>query len=229
MCSMTENWMATVSEQPVTQEPAAAPESVLLGARLREFRHARRMSLRGLATAAGVSAGHLSEIEHGTANVSVGSLRKLTDVLGLTIADLFDPEAATGHRLIHGEDRPQISMAHGVRKYLISQRPLQHLEIYSGEFDPGAYTSESAYTHGDSQEIVVVIRGFLTAELDGEPVELRPGSSLEFRSSTPHRLVNGPEPAEVLWIISPPTSPSESLPTPCTPLRATPHHQGDTP
>jgi len=36
--------------------------------------------------------------------------------------------------------------------------------------------------------------------------ELCTGDSIDYRSSTPHRLTNiGGEPAEVMWIISPPS------------------------
>ena len=43
-------------------------------------------------------------------------------------------------------------------------------------------------------------------ELGGELFELEHGDSIDYRSSTPHRVVNtGPERAEVLWIISPPS------------------------
>jgi hypothetical protein len=43
-------------------------------------------------------------------------------------------------------------------------------------------------------------------ELGGDLLELSSGDSIDYRSSTPHRIVNtGEERAEVMWIISPPS------------------------
>jgi mannose-6-phosphate isomerase-like protein (cupin superfamily) len=51
-----------------------------------------------------------------------------------------------------------------------------------------------------------VLSGTVELELGGELFELEEGDSVDYRSSTPHRVVNtGQERAEVLWIISPPS------------------------
>lgn len=204
--------MYHLSAQPDAALSEEASERVRLGARIRRFRQGRRLTLRALAAASDISPGFLSQVERGTANMSVGSLRRLAEALGVTLVDLFDPDTATGHRLVHAEERPELTMALGVRKYLVSQRPLQHVEVYQLEFEPGASTADSPYRHGDSQEIVVVIRGTMTAELGEEELTLRPGSSVDYRSSTPHRLTCGDEPAEVLWVISPPATPGDESP-----------------
>jgi quercetin dioxygenase-like cupin family protein len=60
--------------------------------------------------------------------------------------------------------------------------------------------------HGHSEEIVLVLRGQLTAYVGDEEHVLREGDSLHFMSSTPHRGVNaGSEIVHALWIISPPS------------------------
>ncbi|MFF4757666.1 helix-turn-helix domain-containing protein [Streptomyces sp. NPDC001292] len=177
-----------------------------LGARIREYRLMRRMSLRALGEAAQASPGFLSQLERGQVNCSIGMLRRIAVALGLTVADLFDQDGRPGPRVVRRADRPMLHTAPGSRKLLISQRPLSHLEVYAGEFDPGASTGDDAYTHGDSQEILLVISGAVRVELDGRAHDLEAGDSIEYRSSVPHRVVNGhEEPAEILWIISPPT------------------------
>lgn len=185
---------------------AADAADVALGARIREYRTMRRMSLRALGEAAGASPGFLSQLERGQVNASIGTLRRIAAALGLTMADLFDQDSAPGPRVVRRADRPTLHAAPGSRKYLVSQRPLSHLEVYAGEFDPGASTGDEAYTHGDSQEILLVLSGAVRVELDGRAHDLEAGDSIEYRSSVPHRVVNHREaPAEVLWIVSPPT------------------------
>lgn len=58
-------------------------QTAKIGARLRELRAERNMSLGDLATAAEVSKGHLSSIEHGLAAITVQTISRLAKGLGL--------------------------------------------------------------------------------------------------------------------------------------------------
>ncbi|WP_336215150.1 helix-turn-helix domain-containing protein [Nonomuraea sp. LPB2021202275-12-8] len=185
-------------------------ETTRLGARIKAYRNLRQMTVRGLAGEAKASPSFISQLERGRTSASIGMLRRIAGALGLTVADLFNDEEEAGHRVVRRAERPELHPAPGTRKYLISQRPLQNLEVYAGEFDPGASTGAEPYTHGDSQEILLVLRGQVTVLLG--PAEtapsrvLEPGDSVEYRTSVPHRVVNeGDEVAEILWVISPPT------------------------
>ena len=92
---------------------------------------------------------------------------------------------------------------------MLSPRPLSHIEIFAGEFDPGESTGEEPYNHGDSQEFLIVIRGSVDQQIDGRSHILEAGDTIEYRSSQMHRTVNiGDEVAEVHWIVSPVTVPN---------------------
>ena len=73
-------------------------------------------------------------------------------------------------------------------------------------------SAEEAYTHGDAQEFLIVQAGRVTLWLGAPPGkpeqhELGAGDSIEYRTSTPHRIAaDAAAGAEVLWVISPPTS-----------------------
>jgi len=182
-----------------------------LGARIRAYRTMRKMSLRSLAEFAGASASFISQLERGHTSASVGMLRRIAGCLGLTMADLFNEEATADPQVLRHADRSELPAGPGVRKFLISRRPVQNVEIYSGQFEPGASTGPNPYTHGDAQEFLLVLDGRITLWL-GEPGReeehrLAIGDSIEYRTSSPHRLdTAGDAAAEVLWIISPPTS-----------------------
>lgn len=60
-----------------------------VGSRLREQRAARGASLRDIAAGAGISAGHLSDIEQGNSHASLPVLLRLCRALHLPIADLL--------------------------------------------------------------------------------------------------------------------------------------------
>jgi transcriptional regulator with XRE-family HTH domain len=186
-------------------EGGSSPEESL-GARIREFRLARRMSLRALASQAQTSPGFLSQLERGQVNASISTLRKLVEGLGITLPDLFTDEDTNRPKVLRRAERPEIHASNLTSKYLLSQKPLRNLEVYAGELLPGGDAGE-AFTHGDAQEMLVVAAGSVTLELAGTEYPLDVGDSAEYRTSTPHTLRNnGEHPAEVLWIISPPTS-----------------------
>jgi transcriptional regulator with XRE-family HTH domain len=185
-------------------EREPSPEE-FLGARIREFRLARRMTLRALASQAQTSAGFLSQLERGQVNASIGTLRRLAEGLGITLPDLFTDEDANRPKVLRRAERPEIHASNLTSKYLLSQKPLRNLEVYAGGLLPGGDAGE-AFTHGDAQEMLVVVAGSVTLELAGTEYPLDVGDSAEYRTSTPHTVRNNSEyPAEVLWIISPPT------------------------
>ncbi|WP_193045529.1 helix-turn-helix domain-containing protein [Mycolicibacterium baixiangningiae] len=166
----------------------------------------RKLSLRDLAGRAKISPGFLSQLERGQVNASVGTLRRLAEELGITLPDLFGDHRAQGARILRKAERPEIHVSDLSAKYLLSQKPLMNLEVYSAEFAPGGSAGE-AYVHGDSQEVLIVVSGCLALELDGKLHRLDAGDSAEYRTSIPHTVHNHSDTsAELLWIVSPPTA-----------------------
>ena len=189
--------------------PSSAPDAtteVDVGERLRAIRRSRRATLRTIAARSGLSESFLSQVERGRSSASIASLRRIADALGVSMADLFGPDGVPGPRVLRRDERPALSFGILGRKLLLTPRPLHHLEVFAGELEIGGSTGEQPYAHGDSEELFVVLSGTVQLELGGELFELEKGDSIDYRSSTPHRISNvGPELAEVMWIISPPS------------------------
>ena len=186
--------------------PEVAETEVEVGERLRELRRFRRATLRTIADRSGLSESFLSQVERGRSSASIASLRRIADALGVSMADLFEPDGPPGPRVLKRENRPSLSFGVLGRKLLLTPKPLNHLEVFAGELEVGGSTGEQPYAHGDSEELFVVISGSVQLELGGERFELENGDSIDYRSSTPHRVTNtGQELAEVMWIISPPS------------------------
>src|SRR5215471_15377994 len=189
--------------------PSSAPDvstEVDVGERLRAIRRARRCTLRTVAMRSGLSESFLSQVERGRSSASIASLRRIADALGVSMADLFEPDGVPGPKVIRRQDRPALAFGVLGKKSLLTPKPLHHLEVFVGELEVGGSTGEQPYVHGDSEELVVVISGSVQLELGGELFDLESGDSIDYRSSTPHRISNtGQEVAEVMWIISPPS------------------------
>ena len=182
-------------------------QRVDVGERLRAIRRRRHATLKTVADRAELSESFLSQVERGRANASVASLRRIAAALGVNVSDLFEPNGSTSRpRVLRREARPNLTFGTLGQKYMLTPRPLEHLQVIIGEFDAGGSTGDEPYTHGDSEELLVVLTGIVSLQLGTEMFELATGDSIDYRSSTPHRLTNiGGEPAEVMWIISPPS------------------------
>lgn len=190
----------------MTVDVASTGERVLLGMRINEVRVQRRMSLREVGSRAEVSASFLSQVERGQSGASVSTLMRIAAALGVSVSDLFAPESPHVASLVRRGDRPVIDSGAGFRKSLVSQRPIRHIEACIGEFEPGGSTGE-LYTHGDSQEIILVLQGDVSVTLDTRTYALSQGDSLEYQTSIPHGITNtGSTTAEVLYMVSPSTA-----------------------
>lgn len=176
-----------------------------VGSKVRAYRQMRKMTLRTLAEQAEVSVSFLSQLERGASGASIPTLRMVAEALGLTLADLFSDETASPHRVLRMADRPTISTP-SVDKFMLTRRPLQNMEVLEGVVHPGGTVGSRSYTHGDSQELLLVLSGTIRLVLNDEEYLLTAGDSAEYRSSFTHSVINETdEDVRVLWIISPPS------------------------
>ena len=191
----------------MSSQASVEETGVDVGERLRAIRRLRRATLKTVADRAELSESFLSQVERGRANASIGSLKRIAGALGVTVADLFEPNGSTSRpRVLRREGRPALTFGTLGRKYMLTPRPLDHLQVIVGELEAGGSTGDEPYTHGDSEELLVVLAGVVSLQLGTEMFELSTGDSIDYRSSIPHRLTNiGGDSAEVMWIISPPS------------------------
>ena len=177
-----------------------------LGERLRAIRVLRRRTLKDVATAAGVSESFVSQVERGRTSASVATLQRLSAALGIEVSDLFAADGLPRPRVLRREARQPVAWGELGRKSLLTPKPFHSLEVVAAEFAPGGSTGDEPYTHGDSEELLLVLSGRVHVQLGTEVYDLRTGDSVHYRSSTPHRVSNpGDESAEVLFVISPPS------------------------
>ena len=141
----------------------------------------------------------------GGAGLLAGRTGVASAALDLAISDLFAPDSSRP-RVLRRDDRSELAFGRLARKSLLTPKPFETLEVVSATFEAGGSTGDEPYTHGDSEELLVVLEGVVSLQLGSEVFELSTGDSIDYRSSVPHRLVNiGGDPAEVMWIISPPS------------------------
>jgi transcriptional regulator with XRE-family HTH domain len=178
---------------------------VELGERLRAIRQLRRRTLKEIASAAGISESFLSQLERGRTNATIATLQRLATALGIQVSDLFT-SGSPRPRALRREAREFVGWGELGRKALLTPKPFGALEVVVAQFEPGGSTGGEPYTHGDSEELLIVVAGRVHVQLGTEIHDLRAGDSVHYESSTPHRVTNAAdETAEVLFVISPPS------------------------
>lgn len=195
-----------MSEAATARRADRNGDPLALGERLRAMRLLRRLTLKDVAEWAGVSESFVSQLERGRTSASVATLQRLAGALGIEISDLFADAKPDGPRVLRRRERQLLEWGHLGRKALLTPKPFHSLEVVAAAFDPGGSTGDEPYTHGDSEELLLVLSGRVHLQLGGELLDLDTGDSVNYRSSTPHRVSNtGDAPAEVLFVISPPS------------------------
>lgn len=183
---------------------SAPPESSLLpGQRFRRLRTRRGLSLAQVARATGVSVGFLSALERGQMRSSIATLRRIARFFRTNILSLFEA-AGDNPRLVRPDQRKILETTPDVRMELLAWGQTV-MEPHLFRIKPGGGSGEP-YSH-EGEEFLHVLRGNFEIWLDAkEHYQLKPGDSLYFESSTPHRWKNpGRSETWVLWINTPPT------------------------
>lgn len=173
-----------------------------IGPKVRQLRRQKNLSLQQLAERSGVSAAAIHKLERNGMVPTITTLMKLATALNRPVAYFVEEEPVD-----HAEHIP----ANARKKVHTSKRGLR-LESVSGPYgrffmagamarvEPGADSGPKPMEH-PGEELVYVIDGSLTFEVEGQEYALRRGDALHFRTDRPHRWRNpGARPARALWM-----------------------------
>jgi quercetin dioxygenase-like cupin family protein len=163
-----------------------------LGAKVREVRQQKGLSLQRLADRAGVSAAAIYRIEQGNMVPTITTLMKLAVALNRPVS-FFVNEYVADKPVVH-------TIASGRQPVATSKRGLELQGITGpyGQFllagaiaviDPGAESGPEPMVH-PGEELVHLLDGRLEFTVDDEKYSLDPGDSLHFRTDRPHQWRN---------------------------------------
>lgn len=175
-----------------------------IGIRLAALREERRLSVRALGEAAGVTGGFISQVENGHVMPSIASLLRIASALNVRVADFFERPEAQGDIRRPGERTVYRYDEHGVLDEVISDDPSGEVEVLHTRIEPDGGTGEGVYVHGTRVEVVYVLSGELMLGLDEKRLTLKAGDSVTFSGEVPHGVWNrSTEGAEAMWITAP--------------------------
>ena len=187
--------------------PAApAPPELQLGPRIRALRQARNVTLRELATRAGVTESFLSQVEREVTSPSIASVQRIARALDLAIAELFTEEASRG-KVVRRAERRRIEYPglNAVDEFLTAGMSGK-VQVILSTIEPGGGTGDEPYTHDSDEEVVIVLSGQLELWVADERYVLEEGDSIAYSSRLPHRNVNSSDgQTTVLFCVTPPS------------------------
>jgi transcriptional regulator with XRE-family HTH domain len=173
-----------------------------VAARLRELRRERGVTLATLADWTGISAAHLSRMEKGERQPSIGSLIQLARAYGVSLGELVGDERPREHHVVRGAAAPVHEGPDGPYAMMTGLGPRSALEAVRLELT--ADRPERVAVHA-GEEWVYVVRGRIVARIGEEEVSLVAGDALHFDAAARHSLWSREEPATVLIVsVAPP-------------------------
>ena len=180
-----------------------------LARNLRRFRADRALTLDALATRAGVSRGMLIQIEQARTNPSVGTVVRVADALGVSIARLLDYDQGPAVRLVPAEEAVTLwSTPQGSAAVLLAgvESP-GPLELWQWSLEPGEGHDSDAHPAGTT-EIVRVEAGRIVVVLDGVEHQVPEGATASYDAGRPHGYRNpGTSVARFAMVVSVPLPP----------------------
>jgi transcriptional regulator with XRE-family HTH domain len=163
-----------------------------LGARMKDLRRERGLTLEELAEHSGVSRAMISKVERGEKNPTLVVAAKVAEGLGVTLSELLGVEERREVVVIPRERRmvmrdPETGFERQLLSPTFGGRGIEFVRNVvpegstSGEFPP--------HRHG-VEEHVVVEKGRLKAVIGGEEHLLEEGDALYFEADASHRFDN---------------------------------------
>jgi transcriptional regulator with XRE-family HTH domain len=198
-----ENSITGEAETPDTIS-AEHPSLAALGANIKEFRRARKLSLNALSEICNISVAMLSHIERGKTTPSLRSLDRIRHALGVSMTSLFphtDAEVAISP-IVRRRERSLLTFPDiGLIKHQLSPSENSELEVLLLELEPDGSSGAEPWAR-IGEKAGLVVKGALELKIGDETYRLEQGDSFQFDSSQPHYFRNpGNVKAEVVWII----------------------------
>jgi len=177
---------------------------IRIGARLRQQRLTRGLTMSEVAEQAGLTAGFISQLERDLTSVSLSSLYRICAVLGIRAGDLIDdvPEG----RLIRRDEQARRSLAMGDTEHLLlSSGDERRFHVTESRIPPGVSAGEELYTLPADVELAYVVQGSLEMRVGEETHLIEEGDTFTYSPRDPHTWRNPSEREEavVLWTALP--------------------------
>lgn len=178
-----------------------------VGQKIAEHRKAKGLSSRELAALVNVTPSMLSQIEKGSANPSLQTLKLISNALNIPMFNFFLEATSAQSLVVRANQRKKISFpeSENLSYELLSPDLTGALELALMTLLPQSTSSEKLMEH-KGEEIAFVLEGTVTLYLNQETLTLHTGDSVKIPSYMKHKWENPyKEKTVVIFAITPPT------------------------
>src|SRR6476620_9958825 len=172
-------------------DESAANLASVIGVRVRHERRSRGWTLDQLAEAAGVSRRMVVSVEQGAVNPSVGTLLRLSDALGVGLPALVEPPEAKSVKVTRRGEGATLwgGESGGLGVLVAGTTPPDVVELWDWTLGPGDRHASEAHAAG-TKELVHVLQGAITVEVDDQAIVLETGDAVAFPGDVDHGYAN---------------------------------------
>lgn len=171
-----------------TEEPSRPSVLIHVASNLRRLRQNAGLSQQDLSDRAGVSRRMLVSIEKGDVNVSLNTLDRLAEQLGVQLYALVQPPESRDSARIN--EIAWAGRAPQSQARLLASLPVhQEVELWSWTLAPGEHYDSQPNPDG-WHDMVVVTKGRLTLDIADERIAVPAGDFHVFESNRPVRYLN---------------------------------------
>jgi len=173
-----------------------------IGARIKQFRLSKGLTLKDIEVKAKVSATHVSEIERGMTSPTVGALAKIAEAMGTDVAYFVEKQNVSKISIITKSRRKRMQFKDWGATYysLAKDVPAPRVSFLEVELEPGIKRPEETSQH-DGEEFAMVTKGVMEIIIGDEKFILKEGDSIHYKASKPHAMRNiGDSKCRAIWV-----------------------------
>lgn len=172
--------------------------SMAIGAKVKELRVGKEMTIKQLSEACGLSVGFLSQFERGISSIAIDSLETIASVLGVPLSELFveidsgADDQVIEDPIIHSLELKPSRVSSQMYQYILKQ-PNSDFTLLPRIYTLMPLTDDTEtpemYSH-KGEEFIYVLEGAVTLYLEDRKYVMYPGDSIHINSSRKHNWIN---------------------------------------
>lgn len=177
-----------------------------IGNKIRNLRMEKGLTLNDLSDQTGLSTGYLSQFERGITNIAVDSLRKITEVLGVSMGDFFQSNDETESVIVRKFDRTNINIigSYNIERTIPMPKDTNGFYVREITILPKREGVEITEYRHEGEEFVYVLEGILCFSYEGEKHYLYPGDCAHYSSQKMHNWSNDTSKNVTILVVSSP-------------------------
>ncbi len=171
--------------------PEADEVAAAIARNARKLRVERQWSLEQLAGRSGVSKGMLVQIEQARTNPSMGTLCRIADAYGVTLAQLVELSDTASVRVVDADEviRLWAGAEGSAGDLLVGVDRREHVELWRWTLAPGDSHESEGHMDG-TREMMAVLSGTLTLDVGEQTYVVRAGGAVLFDGNVEHAYRN---------------------------------------